>query len=211
MKLPWKIFIFLILCSVSTGCTSTIVIKDNKIINPENYELASPGSGWETRTNFDTYNNSKLGLQVKIDFILINKAKNQYIFGSSALWSTDLDKIIRKKREYFTGEDTIIKYFVEDTQYLTGIKQDQIKSLNYGEMFEHSTAELEININANNEFIPVDNDRKIKLFVIGKGRRKNPFEPGYNFIVIGYLSNPDNYLDSISEFNKLLLSFKMHD
>jgi hypothetical protein len=49
------------------------------------------------------------------------------------------------------------------------------------------------------------------LFIIGKGRRWNPFDAGYDFIVLGYLSHPDNYFDSISEFNKLLQSFKMHD
>jgi len=78
-------------------------------------------------------------------------------------------------------------------------------------MFGHNTAELEIDISTTDNLLHTDKECKARLFIIGKGRRGNPFDAGYDFIVLGYLSNPDNYFDSISEFNKLLQSFKMHD
>jgi hypothetical protein len=162
MKLLLKFFVLAVLGSIAIGCTSQVVINDNKIIGPKSYELATPGHDWETRTDVDTYSYS--GLRFNVDFLSKNKVKNQYMFASSVVWSTSMEKITRKKREMFTGEDTIIKYLCEDVQELAGIKPEQIKSIKTGEMFGHKATELEIDIPATVNLLHTYKEGKAKLF-----------------------------------------------
>lgn len=205
MKIHWKLSVLTVLCSVIVGCAPRVVVMNDKIISHENYELSMLGQDWETHANLDTYDFP--GLRFYVDFIAKNKSKNQYIFASRAAWSTDMDKIIRKKRETFTGEDTIIKYFGEDVKEWFGVKPEQIQFVKTGEIFGHNKVELEIV----NDITSPDEKSKVRLFVVGKGRRGNPFDAGYDFIVLGYVSSPDKFSDSLHQFDQLIQSFKMYD
>lgn len=57
----------------------------------------------------------------------------------------------------------------------------------------------------------LDQNRRVKLLVLSKGRKGNPFDPGYEFIIFGYLSNPDDYSESLSQFDKLVQSLQIYD
>lgn len=126
-----------------------------------------------------------------------------------------MNKIRKKNRETFTGEDTIIKYFGEDVQELFEVKPDQIQNVNREEIFGHNKIEFEIAnyINRSVNYAPIKKDEecRVRLFVVGKGRRGNPFDAGYDFIVAGYLSNPANFSESISDFESFIKSFQMYD
>lgn len=213
MNLLRKFVAVIVLCSLCVGCAPQVLIKDNKILSPKSYEFSTLGPSWESRINVNTYNFGDLSFH--IDFISKHKSKDQYIFVSTAKWSTSMNKIRKKKRETFTGEDTIIKYFGEDVQELFEIKPEQIQNVTKGEVFGHNKIELEIAnyINRSETDVPIKKDEecRVRLFVVGKGRRGNPFDAGYDFIVAGYSSNPANYSESISEFENFIKSFQMYD
>lgn len=79
MNLLRKFFAVIVLCLLCIGCAPHVLIKDNKIVSPKNYEFSTLGPNWESRTNLDTYNFGDL--RFNIDFISKHKSKNQYIFG----------------------------------------------------------------------------------------------------------------------------------